>query len=133
MGKLRSFREICLGLRVINHLLSLRTERPFIERKPVSARFLSAHRLDVLDEKFRVSGTPENRPDPQVFSSTETEAERNEISRASVAWSLFMKPLENALRRPIVTEIGAHLHMPQTEQLQFANRLPMQPLKEPCS
>ena len=58
------------------------------------------------------------------FSPTEGEAARNEINWVSVAASLFMNALENRLRRAVVAEVDPHLDMAQTEQLQFAKRLP---------
>src|ERR1700730_4523316 len=65
-----------------------------------------------------------------TFSATVTEVARNEISRARVGSSLSMVALKNALRRAVIFEVGTHLHMAQTEEFQFAQRFPMQPLEE---
>src|SRR6202790_2847689 len=65
-----------------------------------------------------------------TFSSTVTEVARNEISRARVASSLSMDALKNALRRAVIFEVSPHLHVAQTEEFQFAQRLPVQPLEE---
>ena len=65
-----------------------------------------------------------------TFSATDAEVARNEISRVSVARHCSWIALKNALRRAVIFEVGAHLHMAQTEELQFAQRFPMQPLEE---